>query len=72
MPWLLTASNGTSIGRPAKKGGTTGKADVLIYGEGSISIVHASIRVAPRTDGAPARVMVCGAHVRVPVHAHGG
>jgi hypothetical protein len=53
--WLLTASNGTSIGRPAKMGGTTGKADVLIFGEGSISIEHARIRIDSK-DG----VAVCG------------
>eukprot|EP00879_Flechtneria_rotunda_P021971 GHRR01023171.1.p1 GENE.GHRR01023171.1~~GHRR01023171.1.p1 ORF type:complete len:319 (+),score=74.92 GHRR01023171.1:695-1651(+) len=42
---FLSGSGAITIGRPAKKGGTTGKADILIFGEQSVSTVHATITV---------------------------
>ncbi|KAF6251112.1 hypothetical protein COO60DRAFT_672550 [Scenedesmus sp. NREL 46B-D3] len=40
-----------TVGRPAKKGGTTGKADVLIFNESSVSNLHAVLEVQPALGG---------------------
>ncbi|KAF8064511.1 mnmG [Scenedesmus sp. PABB004] len=55
-PLFLTAS--VTIGRPAKKGGTTGKADVLIHNESSVSSLHASLAVGAAHGGEPGAVAI--------------
>jgi hypothetical protein len=50
-PLYFLTSGKITIGRPAKKGGTTGKADILIFGEGSVSSVHCTLEVQPGQHG---------------------
>lgn len=49
-PVQFLTSGKITIGRPAKKGGTTGKADILIFNESSVSNLHAVLEVQPATD----------------------
>lgn len=49
-----------TIGRPAKKGGTTGKADILVFGESSVSNVHAALKVQPASAGGHGAVTITG------------
>jgi hypothetical protein len=49
-PVQFLTSGKITIGRPAKKGGTTGKADILIFNESSVSTLHAAMEVQPAAD----------------------
>lgn len=44
---FLTSSGDISIGRPLKKGGTVGKADILVFNEQSVSTIHAHLQAEP-------------------------
>lgn len=59
-PAQFLVSGVISIGRPAKKGGTTGKADLLIFGESSISTLHAVLTVAPWQHAAHGQISIVG------------
>jgi hypothetical protein len=44
--WFLTSGR-CSLGRPSQKGGTTGKADIIILGDSSVSSLHAFLDITP-------------------------
>jgi hypothetical protein len=47
--WFLTSGRCT-LGRPSQKGGTTGKADIIILGDSSVSSLHASLDITPASN----------------------
>lgn len=47
--WFLT-SGCCTLGRPSQKGGTTGKADIIILGDSSVSSLHASLDITPASN----------------------
>lgn len=47
---LYLTSGDISIGRPLKKGSTVGKADILIFNEQSVSLIHATLHVEAATQ----------------------
>jgi hypothetical protein len=61
-PVQFLTSGKITVGRPAKKGGTTGKADILIFNESSVSNLHAVLEVQPALDGTHGAVTITGEH----------
>lgn len=59
-PVQFLVAGSITIGRPAKKGGTTGKADLLIFGESSVSSLHAVLIVQPACNEAHGAVTITG------------